>query len=232
MPKVRVETPDRTTMLAEHEQLTFGRSQECTLCLDPADTGISRTAGTVYFEHGTWWVVNMSRTRPLSHVDDLGLRGVLPPGRRMAVEGAVQVIVDGTLGQHCLRVKVEALRTAPDGTTPAPDRPAGAPTATGVEVTISAADRLAMVALFAGYLEDPPRYDPYPKSYAAAAARLGWSRTALIKRIEYLRRRLHAAGIPKMLGFSAVANLAEHAISAGLITREDLHLLRQPVKPG
>ena len=44
-----------------------------------------------------------------------------------------------------------------------------------------------MVALFAGYLEDPPRYDPYPKSYAAAAARLGWKRTTLVKRIEYLR---------------------------------------------
>jgi hypothetical protein len=72
---------------------------------------------------------------------------------------------------------------------------------------ISMADRLAMVALFAGYLEELPRYDPYPKSYAAAAARLGWPRSTLVKRIEYLRTRLHAAGVPNMTGFSAVTYL-------------------------
>jgi hypothetical protein len=84
-----------------------------------------------------------------------------------------------------------------------------------------------MIALFAGYLEDPPRYDPHPKSYAAAAARLGWNRTALVKRIEYLRRRLDTAGVPNMMGFSALTNLAEYAISRGLITRDDLRLLRR-----
>jgi hypothetical protein len=231
MPKVRVETPDCSIALAEHEQLTFGRARDCLVCLDPADTAISRIAGSVHFEQGTWWIANKSETRPLSLVDDLGFRGILPPRRRAAVEGAIQVIVEGTRGQHCIRVAVEASPAAPGDATPMADKPGGMPTATGTEVMISASDRLAMVALFAGYLEDPPRYDPYPKSYAAAAARLGWNRTALVKRIEYLRRRLHAAGIPKMLGFSALANLAEYAISGGLITRDDLHLLRQPIKP-
>ncbi len=232
MPKVRVETPDRSIVLAEHEQLTFGRARDCGLCLDPDDTAISRLAGAVHCEQGTWWVTNTSETRPLSLVDDLGFRGVLPPRRRAAVEGAIQVIVEGTRGQHSIRVAVEASHAPAGGGTPMADKPVGMPTATGTEVTISAADRLAMVALFAGYLEDPPRYDPYPKSYAAAAARLGWNRTALVKRVEYLRKRLHAAGIPKMLGFSALANLAEYAISGGLITRDDLHLLRQPFRPG
>ena len=108
------------------------------------------------------------------------------------------------------------------------ERPApGEPTAIGAEVLVSAADRLAMVALFAGYLEDPPRYDPYPKSYAAAAARLGWPRTTLVKRIEYLRTRLDAAGVPNMTGFNALANLAEYAISRGLISRDDLARLQR-----
>src|SRR5262249_39707707 len=105
--------------------------------------------------------------------------------------------------------------------------PAGAATAIGAEVFISAADRLAMVALFAGYLEDPPRYDPYPKSYAAAAARLGRRRTTLVQRIECPRTRLDAAGVPNMKGFSALTNLAEYAISRGLITRKDLGLLHR-----
>src|SRR5205085_10397574 len=109
---------------------------------------------------------------------------------------------------------------------PANDQPSVVETAVGIEVAISAADRLAMMALFAGYLEDPPRYDPYPKSYAAAAARLGWKRTALVKRIEYLRIRLDAAGVPNMTGYTALTNLAEYAISRSLVTRDDLDLLR------
>ena len=82
-----------------------------------------------------------------------------------------------------------------------------------------------MVALFAGYLEDPPRYDPYPKSYAAAAARLGWPRTTLVKRIEYLRTRLTNAGVPNLTGWNALPNLAEYAITARLISKEDLRLI-------
>ena len=111
-------------------------------------------------------------------------------------------------------------------TEPAWEQPPGAPTAVGEQVMISPADRLAMLALFAGYMEDPPRYDPYPKSYAAAAARLGWKRTTLVKRIEYLRTRLDAAGVPNMTGYAALTNLAEYAISRSLVTRADLVLLR------
>ena len=56
------------------------------------------------------------------------------------------------------------------------------------------------MALFAGYLEPFPRYDPHPKSYADAAARLDWPRTTLVKRVEYLRTRLTNAGVPNLLG--------------------------------
>ena len=54
-------------------------------------------------------------------------------------------------------------------------------------------NRPASISL--GFGRNPPRYDPYPKSYAAAAARLGWKRSTLVKRIEYLRTRLDAAGV-------------------------------------
>lgn len=207
--------------LAEHERLTFGRARDCTVCLDPEDVAISRLAGTVEFAHDTWWVVNNSATRPLSLIDDLGFRSLLAPGRRSAVEVDTQIVVEGTRGQHALRVSVGAARQRATV-----EQLAGTPTAVGEEVIISPSIRLALVALFAGYLEDPPRHEPYPKTYAAAAARLGWKRTTLVKRIEYLRTRLDAAGVPNMSGFSALANLAEYAISRGLITRDDLALLR------
>jgi hypothetical protein len=218
----RVRVADEEYLVDPADGLTFGRSRECTVCLDPADTAVSRTAGELSFERGTWWLTNRSATRPLSIVDELGLRSVLVPGRRVAVEAPTRVLVDGASRQHSLAITVDS------STEPAPPGdPLGTPTATGAEVLITPADRLAMVALFAGYLEEPPRYDPYPKSYAAAAARLGWPRTTLVKRIEYLRTRLDTAGVPNMMGFNALANLAEYAISRGLVTRADLALLHR-----
>ncbi|MEO3813250.1 FHA domain-containing protein [Sphaerisporangium sp. B11E5] len=224
MTVMRVEKRDHVVELTAQDRLTFGRARDCTICLDPEDTGISRVAGAVTSEGGTWWLSNRSETRPLSVVDDLGFRSVLAPGRRVAVETPTKVLIDGSRHRHGL-----TLTPAGAGTAPPPPVPASGttPTATGAEVMISAADRLAMVALFMGYLEDPPKYDPHPKDYAAAAARLGWKRTTLVKRIEYLRTRLDAAGVPNMKGFNALANLAEYAISRGLVTREDLAELRR-----
>jgi hypothetical protein len=222
MRTVTVTVAGRVFTPSGDDRLSFGRSRDCEICLDPEDTGISRQAGVIELDNGTWWVRNASTTRPLSVVDDLGFRSVLGPGRRTAVESPVRVLVDGARSHHSLLVEPAGGRAG------APERvQTGVPTAIGAEVLISEADRLAMVALFAGYLEEPPRYDPHPKSYAAAAARLGWPRTTLVKRIEYLRTRLDAAGVPNMMGWAALTNLAEYALSRGLIGREDLSLLRR-----
>jgi hypothetical protein len=205
--------------LREDEPFTFGRSEDCTVCLDPHDTGISRRAGSLEREGGTWWLVNRSSLRPLAVTDELGFRSVLAPGRRLAVEAPVRVTVDGTDASHVLTVTVPRF----GATTRQPE--VGTTTSVGEGVLVSEADRAAMVALFAGYLEDPPRYDPYPKSYAAAAARLGWPRTTLVKRIEYLRTRLTNAGVPNLTGWNALPGLAEYAITARLIGKEDLRLI-------
>ncbi|MGH3715364.1 MAG: hypothetical protein ACRDT4_18155 [Micromonosporaceae bacterium] len=220
---VVVEVGDQTYPVSLDAPFTFGRAEECTVCLDPADATISRRAGSLEHSQGAWWLTNRSSVRPLSVIDELGFRSVLAPGRRTAVESPVRVIVDAGKGSHTLRIVVP-----PGGTGTALDEPPpGQPTVIGEQVLISAADRLAMVALFAGYLDDGPRYDPHPKSYAAAAARLGWPRTTLVKRIEYLRTRLSNAGVPNMTGWNALANLAEYAISRGLITKDDLSLIHR-----
>ncbi|MGH3663443.1 MAG: hypothetical protein ACRDTQ_16500, partial [Micromonosporaceae bacterium] len=188
------------------------------------DATISRRAGSLERSHDTWWLTNRSTVRPLAVIDELGFRSVLAPGRRTAIETPVRVVVDAMEGSHTLRIEVDQ-PAAPQA--PAEPPPSGQPTTVGETVLISAADRLAMVALFAGYLEEPPRYDPNPKSYAAAAARLGWPRTTLVKRIEYLRTRLSNAGVPNMKGWKALSNLAEYAISSGLITKADLALIKR-----
>ena len=89
---------------------------------------------------------------------------------------------------------------------------------TAAEVVINDQDRLALVALFAGYLQPFPRHDPHPRSYADAAARLGWPRTTLVKRIEYLRTRLTDAGVPNLQGENGLPALAEWALLTGSLT--------------
>ena len=202
--------------------LTFGRDEACDLTLDPDDVGISRRAGSIEREAGTWWLVNRSGSRPLSVIDELGLRSLLAPGRRAALEAPVTVIVEGSQSEHALVVRVPRLETPTDPTAPSAE---GLLTAVGEGVLVNDADRLALVALFAGYLQDYPRHDPNPRSYAAAAARLGWPRTTVVKRVEYLRTRLTNAGVPGLMGWNAMSNLAEYVITTGIITKDDLPLV-------
>jgi hypothetical protein len=204
------------------EVFTFGREASCSVCLDPADLGISRLAGSIEEDSGTWWLVNHSATRPLQVVDETGIRSVLAPGRRSPVIGTLTVIVEGQVRRHAL-----ALDAGPPQPPPSPfSRLADSrPTVTAPEALLSDADKVALVALFAGYLEAFPRYDPHPRSYADAATRLEWPRTTLVKRVEHMRTRLTNAGVPNLLGENALDALAEWALTSRVITRDDLELL-------
>jgi hypothetical protein len=199
--------------------LTFGRATSCTVCLHPEDGGISRIAGQVTQVGDVWFVTNRSGSRPLALVDRFGLRRVLGPGERNPVEGRIRVLVDGSLGSH------ELVLAGPE---PAGDGAGedgmvtGLPTVAGAGVVVNDADRLALVAMFAGYLLEGDRYDPVPRPYGAAAKRLGWERTTLIKRIEYLRARLTKAGVPNLQGFTALQGLAEYVLTNRIITAADL----------
>jgi hypothetical protein len=201
-------------------RLTFGRGQECDIRLDPTDDGISRLAGSVEFDGCRWSLINRSRTRNFVVVDETRLRKVVGRGQIHALSGRVTVLVEGAHGTHALTVDAPRFVPEDTGTTPA-----GLPTSMGEGVHITENDRRALVAMFAGYLADPPDYDPHPRSYEAAAARLGWPRTTLVKRIEYLRTRYKNAGVPNLHGPTALAGLAEHVITAGVVTKADLALV-------
>lgn len=217
---------DKRYEIAEGQVLTFGRSQRTTLCLDPSDLGISRVAGSLESDVGVWWLVNKSTVRPLEVVDDVGIRTVLPPGRRIAVTAPLTVVVEGATRRHALTVDLpdEAVEGLARSPFPAL-QVEGNPTQAASDISITPADKVALVALFSGYLEPFPRYDPHPRSYADAAARLAWPRTTLVKRVEYLRTRLTNAGVPNLLGENALQHLAEWALATGLISRADLALL-------
>lgn len=219
---VVVARPGERHQLQPGQVYTFGRAPSCTGRLDPNDLGISRIAGSIEHHGGAWWVHNRSTVRPLTVVDDVGIRTVVAPGRQVGVVGEVTVVVEGALRRHAITVTAEA----PPGPGEALDTGDPRPTATAAGVVINDQDRRALVSLFSGYLEPFPRYHPYPRSYADAAAALGWPRTTLVKRIEYIRTRLTNAGVPNLLGETALQHLAEWALTTRVITREDLALLR------
>lgn len=223
MPDLVVVTvADQRFELVPDDSLSFGRDSSCSVCLDPDDLGISRLAGSIEREQSSWWVINRSTVRPLEVVDEIGIRSLLAPGRRLAIVGPLTVVVEGSVRRHAIGVDP----ADSSGPTPQVGRPDDIrPTVTAAEVVINDQDRLALVALFAGYLEPFPRYHPHPQSYADAAARLGWPRTTLVKRIEYIRSRLSGAGVPNMQGDNALASLAEWALVTGALSREDLALL-------
>jgi hypothetical protein len=215
---IQVET-DRYE-LTRDDQFSFGRSQQCTRCLDPDDAAISRRAGQIVSISGTWLVQNLSSARALEVVEQHGIRNVLAPGRSYTLDGRMRILVQGSRPKpHVLHVQAPELDRHPG------PLPTGEATAIGQDVTITPQDRLALVALFAGYLEDGDRYDPHPRSYEAAAMRIGCPRTTVVRRIEYLRTRLDNAGVPAMMGPNAMRNLAEHVLTSGLIGSDDLRLL-------
>lgn len=217
--ELRVVAGESQYRITPEESFTFGRGNSCTVQIDPDDPAISRLAGMVKCEGDVWFLTNCSGSRPLATVDRIGLRNVLAPGSRAVVEGRVRVIVTGARNHELV------LHAPEPASRPEVAILTGQATSAGEGVLINDQDRLALVALFAGYLQEGERYDPNPKSYAAAAARLGWPRTTLVKRIEYLRLRLDKAGVPNLQGWNALSGLAEYALTTGLITKDDLRLI-------
>jgi hypothetical protein len=203
----------------------FGRSSTCDMRLDPADTGISRRAGAIEHAGGRWWLSNLSTSHPLYVIDSTRLRKVVAMGTQHALAGELLVIVEGLRGSHTLIVVAPAADAHPaadPGDGPATGE---LTTAWGGRITLNERDRMALAALFRGYLLDPPHYDPQPKKYDSTALRLAWPPSTLRKRVEYVRDRLKRAGVPGLDGARALEALAEHVIATGLITRADLDLI-------
>jgi hypothetical protein len=222
MSPLTVRYRDETWTLDGVTAFSVGRSERCSLCIGPDDRGISRTAAVVESESATWWLRNPSTTRSIATIDEFGIRTVVAPGRRVALDGAVTIVIEGAAFRYA--IEVDGQPAPPDDVQGFDDE--GLPTAMGTEVVINDLDRLALAAMFQGYLESFPRHDPHPRSYADAATTLGWPRTTVVKRIEYIRSRLTRAGVPNLIGDNALHHLAEYVLTTRLLTKADLDTLK------
>jgi hypothetical protein len=203
---------------------TFGRARSCNVCLDPEDRGISRISGSVECVDRVWFVVNRSGSRPFVVASRTGFHRTVLPGEREQVDGRLSIVVEGQVRRHQLVATAPVVGIA-ELASRSVDEHEGGPTDMGGGVRYSAEDRLALVALFAGYLHPFPRYDPRPRSYKEAADVLGWGEPRLRKKVEYVRDRLIRAGVPNLYGDGAKAALAEHVLASGVIGPDDLEVL-------
>ena len=206
----------------ESTPFVFGRHDQADVVgLDPADMGISSKAGSLQFELGLWWVVNLSGKRFLivEQVPDTSPQRLGPGERIVLTKSHSVVIVPGAVFTHRLEVRLpdhalESLRISPTPTSG---------TITLGNVLLSERERTVLGVLFRGYLLPFPHHDPRPLTYQEAADRLGapWTKITVRKQVERLKDRVAKTGI-YFDGPRANDELADHLISNGLLTTEDL----------
>ncbi|HET6794777.1 MAG TPA: hypothetical protein VFH45_10060 [Acidimicrobiales bacterium] len=218
---VAVEIRGATYPVGADVPLVFGRAAAAgVIGLDPADLGISATAGSVEFGAGVWWVVNRSTKRRLHLiVGPGGGEVILDCGAKYAVNvSPLTVLVPGAISTHRLDV------TVPEAELARLDRlPVSSETMTVERVRLSDKDRAVLAALFGGYLETFPRRSTRPRTYQQAAEVLGdpWTKLTVRKQVERVKERLARSGV-YFEGAQAAYDLADYLITAGLLTPDDL----------
>lgn len=221
--------------LGPAETLTFGRWDGCSVVLDTLDRGISRIAGSVGFDHGTWWVVNRSATRELHIVDALGLsvplavaRAGTPASKRAVDPAGLRVLVTGDRCRHELVLSVVD-----------PDLQSTISTPASVEMStinpqphLTIARKAALVAMVSGYLQLHPRHDPEPLNYSDIGKMLGLPASTVRRRIEAVRDQLIDNGVPGLQVPDARRPLAEWLLANRLVGPNDLAWLKSHIEAG
>jgi hypothetical protein len=199
--------------------LTIGRDRGNDVVLDPDDRGLSRRAARIGESAGRWWFHNESETRGIEVREPSGLSAPLGTRAHRAIErDGTTFVLSGRLRRHGLRVD------AADGSWTRSVE-GDDPEATMAMPRPSAVERLALVALGEGFLEEFPRWDPTTRSYADAGRRLGLPSSTVRKRVEAFRMRVHDAGFGGMEAPDARDRVVELAVATQSITRDDLSLL-------
>jgi predicted component of type VI protein secretion system len=116
------------------QTVTFGRGRDCTITLPVGDRGLSRSAGSLSFHDGAWWLRNDSAASLLYLSGDRGFRVDLPPGMQIPVQQwHAKVRMQGVFDSYTLRLRLPDLDDVPSqddapgqaGQMPAPSSPPG-----------------------------------------------------------------------------------------------------------
>jgi FHA domain len=222
----------RTWCVRPGETVTFGRAPTCSVALPAEDRGVSRSAGSVRYHDGAWWLHNDSKSSLLYVSGDRGFRVDLPPGMQIPVQQwHAKVRLNGVLRDYTLRLRLPDLDDVPESAEPdgASVVPPGAGehlvTSTRYRAPLTESDRLVLAARFEEYLTWRHAGAPAPRTASQTAERIGWQPHAVAKRCENIRDRYARLGVPGLRGARALDELATLLISTGELTAEDLRRL-------
>jgi hypothetical protein len=220
------------------ETFTFGRSKKCTVVLDEADRGLSRTAGRLQYRDGAWWVQNDSRACLLFVTGDRGFRADLPPGMAMPLQQwHAKLRLTGGAGHYTLLVRLPDENLPDEDGAPGPLALTAVPTDSRAMTSVrsrprlSDSDRLILAARFEKYLVWRYPGVATPCTAREAAERIGWGQHAVVKRCENIRERYARLGVPGLRGPRALEELATLLISTGELTADDLRRLPARDRP-
>jgi hypothetical protein len=221
------------------QTVTFGRGQACTIKLPASDHGLSRSAGSLVFHDGSWWLSNDSASSVLYLSGDRGFRVDLPPGMQIPVQQwHAKVRLQGVMDSYTLRLRLPDLDDMPDQAGEleqarrAPVTSERLVTSTRRRAPLTDSDRLILAARFEEYLNWRHAGAPAPRSATDTAERIGWQPHTVAKRCENIRSRYARLGVPGLRGPRALEELAMLLISTGELTAEDLRRLPHLARPG
>jgi hypothetical protein len=219
-----------TVTVAPGARATFGRSTETDLPVgaDPVDHRVSRRAGEVRFDGGTWIVVNTGR-RSLFLVEPAGETELSPGG---AGRSEVPVVYDGCW----VRVPGHGVDHAVELDIPATERPAfdlvsgsSSALATAVEatVTLTTNELRSVLAVYESYLALPPHYWREPRSFRAAGHRLRVAEGKVKADLRRVQAKVARARGPAEGGGRYRDALISWLMSREVVVRRDLALLEE-----
>lgn len=225
--RLQVTSATKTATFGPEEVVVIGRREDagCQFGLDPKDTTISRRAVTLHFDR-LWWIINTSSHQRVRVAASPGEGETLAFNQQRALDrDRLTVIVYGRARAHRVVVSVPA-PDVPDLSVPAP----ADPRATITEIiSLTEAERDALVAVLHEYLAGPEHREPRPESYAEAATLLGGGvgGGAVRKRFEHVVDRLRFAGVPGLEGEDLRRATAQFLVVNGMLTPRDLTRLRR-----
>jgi len=208
--------------------LTIGRSGDVEIDDNPY---LHRSFLVVLEEGGLWWLSNVGSTLTATVADDLGLfQARLSPGARIPL-ALNKILVWFTAGPTTYDFEILVDNPAFVSVAPEPVAQDHSGEMTVGRVSLTADQKLLIVALCESFLSRSyPGTSQIPSS-AAAAARIGWPVTRFNRKLDNVCAKLADAGARGLhggigrLASNRKARLVEHALSTRLVTAPDLALL-------
>ncbi len=213
--------------LTPDDSLSFGRVADLEIDTNPY---LHRVLGVFECREGHWFLFNVGGGIVLNVADRAGpTAATLAPGRSLGLsmaEFAVSFVAGRT--RYELDAALEDIEDPLEADLQSRE---GQQTLEWGVVELNPDQHLLLVDLAAPRLVDPHVADHDGKSKAESARRLGWSLSKYNRKLDHLCLKLDRAGVPGLCGVEGGEAsrrrrlLVDHALSVGLVTRDDLAVL-------